>query len=91
MSFDLEKLLDCSDTMLHDIALARMDRAANLRKMLREMLDEVVDELLFERMCRFAVDNRAWLTAKREQLQLPLMAPKKPPTSVRVRRKQNAA
>lgn len=95
MPFDLPYLLECSDTTLKDIALSRMDRATNLRKAIREMLDELADELLFEQVCRFAVENRAWLAAKKAQRPLPMdeifmpPPPKKLPTSVRTRREQS--
>lgn len=83
-------LLDCSDATLQDVALARMDKAANLRKVLRELLDEIVDEMLFERLCRYVKENRSWLAGPRAQLPLPLTA-KKPPTKVRGKRREAAA
>lgn len=52
-------LLDCSDSMLQDIALARRDKAAAMRKLLRDLLDELVDELLDAELCAFVMEHRS--------------------------------
>ena len=57
-------LLECSPMSLEDFELARLDRAANLRRQLRDIAEEWIDAEVEARLSHWVRENR-WHRAKK--------------------------
>lgn len=65
-------LLECSQISLEDFELARLDRAANLRRQLRDIAEEWIDAEVEARLSHWVRENR-WLS--REETLNPRQSP----------------
>ena len=63
-STPFQYLLECSQMSLEDFELARLDRAANLRKQLRDIAEEWVEAEVEAQLARWVRDNRGLSATK---------------------------
>jgi hypothetical protein len=63
-STPFEYLLKCSEMSLEDFELARLDRAASLRRQLRDIAEEWVDAAVEAQLARWVRENRRRTAAR---------------------------
>jgi hypothetical protein len=56
--FNFKQLAECSRPTLESIELARLNRAADLRKEIHEVIDECIEAEAEARMARWLIENR---------------------------------
>jgi len=70
-SAPFQYLLECSQMSLEDFELARLDRAANLRKQLRDIAEEWVEVEVEAQLAHWVRGNRRRLSERTENIRPP--------------------
>lgn len=77
--FKFKKLEECSTPTLESVELARLNRAADLRKEMQEVIDEWIEAESEARLARWLIENRRNQTPRPvEMVAAPRDCPRRP-------------